>query len=244
MPYYIYSGNTQLSERLAQFAGTGADLGWSNGSTQEIRAGWQFQNVRWYTTTGSDGLPDYRGNAQTARVQYIFDSQDLALVPHFGVHAQTDVGYLYATPNSPPAPQIFSEIASSHTFARSNLLLMKMEGGTMLNRNVAQPFRFTLGGPLRLGAAAIDQYRGTDYFLVTPGYLRRIKSLPAPLGNSLFLGGFYEAGQIRSPDGPTITLQDVFFGVIAETPLGVISIGPAIGTGNQHKLVFTIGKFF
>ena len=244
MPYYIYSGNTQLSERLAQFAGTGADLGWSNGSTQQLRAGWQLQNVRWYVTTGSDSLPDYRGNAQTARVQYIFDSQDRALVPHFGVRAQTDVGYLYATPNSPNAPQISSQIAFSHIFEKSNLLLMKMEGGTMLNRDVAQPFRFTLGGPLRLGAVAIDQYRGTDYFLITPGYLRRIKSLPAPLGNSLYFGGFYEAGQMRSPDGPTLTMQDVFFGVVAETPLGVISIGPAIGTGNEHKLVFTIGKFF
>jgi NTE family protein len=244
MPYYIYSGNTQLSERLAQFAGTGADLGWSNGSTQEVRAGWQLQNVRWYITTGSDSLPDYRANAQTARLQYIYDSQDRALVPHFGVRAQTDVGYLYATPGSPSAPTLLSQIAFSHTFAKSNLLLMNMEGGTMLNRDVAQPFRFTLGGPLRLSAAAIDQFRGTDYFLLTPGYLRRVKSLPAPLGNSLYVGGFYEAGQIRSPDGATITLQDVFFGVVAETPLGVVSIGPAFGTGNERKVVFTIGKFF
>jgi NTE family protein len=119
-----------------------------------------------------------------------------------------------------------------------------MEGGTMLNRDVAQPFRFTLGGPLRLSASAIDQYRGTDYFLVTPGYLRRIKSLPAPLGNSLYLGGFYEVGQMRAPDASTITQQDVFFGVIAETPIGVISLGPAIGTHDERKLVFTIGKFF
>lgn len=244
MPYYIYSGNTQLSERLAQFAGAGADLGWSDGRNQELRVGWQLQNVRWYITTGSDKLPNYSGNAQTARLQYIFNSQDRALIPHFGVRAQTDVGYLYATPNSPSAPQISSQIAFSRTFHASNLLLMKMEGATMLNRDVAQPFRFTLGGPLRLGAVAIDQYRGTDDFLFTPGYLRRIKSLPAPLGNSLYLGGFYEAGQMRSPDAPTITLQDVFFGLVAETPLGVISIGPAIGTGNERKLVFTIGKFF
>ncbi|MGA7158684.1 MAG: patatin-like phospholipase family protein [Acidobacteriaceae bacterium] len=243
-PYYIYSGNIRLSERLAQFVGPAADVGWSNGSTQEVRAGWKLQNVRWYTTTGLDGLPDYRGNAQTGRVQYIFDSEDRALVPHYGIRSQTDLGYLYGTPGSPNAPQLSSQIAFAHTFAKKNLFLMNMEGGTLLHRNVAQPFRFTLGGPLRVSAAAIDQYRGTDYFLVTPGYLRRIKSLPAPLGNSLYLGGFYEAGQMRAPDASTITEQDVFFGVIAETPLGVVSIGPAIGTHNERKLVFTIGKFF
>jgi NTE family protein len=243
-PYYIYSGNIRLSERLAQFGGPGADIGWSNGRSQEVRAGWQLQNVRWYTTTGSDGLPNYSGNAQTGRVQYIYDSQDRALVPHFGIRSQTDLGYLYDTPGSPSAPQLTSQTEFSHTFDKSNVLLMNMEGGTMLHRDVAQPFRFTLGGPLRLSALSIDQYRGTDYYLVTPGYLRRIKSLPAPLGNSLYVGGFYEAGQMRSPDGPTITEQDVFFGLVAETPLGVVSIGPAIGTNNERKLVFTIGKFF
>jgi NTE family protein len=243
-PYYIYSGNTRLSERLDQTSGGGLDIGWSNGRSQEVRAGWQLENVRWYTTTGSDGLPNYYGNAQTARLQYIYDSRDRALVPHFGIRSQTDVGYLFATPGSPNAPQLTSTIAFSRTVAKKNIVLMHFEGGTMLNRDVAQPFRFTLGGPRRLGASAIDQYRGTDYYLVTPGYLRRIKSLPAPLGNSLYLGGFYEAGQIRAPDASTITQQDVFFGLFAETPLGVISIGPAIGTHDERKLVFTIGKFF
>ncbi len=243
-PYYIYSGNSRLSERLAQFYGGGADLGWGDGSTQEVRAGWQYENVRWSTTTGSDGLPDYRNPAQTARVQYIYDSQDRALVPQFGVRSVTDVGYLYATPGSPSTPQIFSQIQFAHTFARKNIMLMNMEGGTMLNRNVAQPFRFTLGGPLRLSASSIDQYRGTDYFLITPGYMRRIKSLPAPLGNSLYVAGAFEAGQMRSPDGATITREDVYFGVLAETPLGVVSIGPSIGNGDERKLVFTIGKLF
>jgi NTE family protein len=243
-PYYIYSGNTRLSERLEQSGGPAADVGWSDGSTQEVRAGWQLQNVRWYTTTGFDGMPNYRGNAQTARVQYIYDSRDRALVPHFGIRSETDLGYLYGTPGSPSAPQLTSQIGFSRTVDKNNLLLMHMEGGTMLNRDVAQPFRFTLGGPLRLSASAIDQYRGTDYFLVTPGYLRRIKSLPAPLGNSLYLGGFYEAGQMRAPDAATLTQQDVFFGIVAETPLGAVSIGPAIGTHNERKLVFTIGKFF
>ncbi len=243
-PYYVYSGSTRLSERLAQFYGGGADAGWGDGSTQEVRLGWQYQEVRWSTTTGSDGLPNYSGPAQTARVQYIYDSQDRALVPSYGVRSVTTLGYLYDTPGSINAPQFFSQIEFAHTFAKKNMLLMNMEGGTMLNRNVPQPFRYSLGGRLRRSARAIDQYRGTDYFIVTPGYLRKIKSLPAPLANSLYLGTVFEAAQMRAPDGATITRADVYFGVLAETPLGVVSIGPAIGNGGERKLVFTIGKFF
>jgi NTE family protein len=114
----------------------------------------------------------------------------------------------------------------------------------MFNRDVAQPFRYTLGGPLRLSASAIDQYRGTDYFLLTPGYLRRIRSLNAPLNTDLSVGGTFEIGQMRVPDASTITRYDVYFGLVAETPLGVISVAPAFGNGGERKFVFTIGKLF
>jgi NTE family protein len=243
-PFYIYSGNTRLSERELNSGGGAADLGWSDGRRQEVRAGWDLQRVNWTTTTGSDGLPDFNGNAQTARVQYIYDSQDRALVPQFGFRTVTDLGYLYDTPGSPNAPQLFSHIELAHTFGKKNTFLTNFEGATMFNRDVAQPFRYTLGGPLRLAASAIDQYRGTDYFLITPGYLRQIKSLPAPLGNALYLGGVFEAGQMRSPDGPTVTRYDAYFGLVVETPFGVVSVAPAFGNGGERKLVFTVGKLF
>jgi NTE family protein len=243
-PFYIYSGNTRLAERELDSGGAGGDFGWSNGRNQEVRAGWDYQRVGWTITTGNDNLPDFHGNAQTARVQYIYDSQDRALVPQYGIRSVTSLGYLYDTPNSPDAPQLFSKIEYARTFDKKNIFLVNAEGGTMLNRDVAQPFRYTLGGPLRLAASAIDQYRGTDYFLATPGYLRKIKSLPAPLGNAIYLGGVFEAGQMRSPDGATITRYDAYFGIIVETPVGVVSVGPAFGNGGERKLNFTIGKLF
>lgn len=114
----------------------------------------------------------------------------------------------------------------------------------MFNRAVAQPFRYTLGGPLRLSAEAIDQVRGTDYWLITPGYMRQVFSLPQPLGQHIYVGGAFEAGQMRSPDGATTTREDLYFGVVAETPLGVITFAPSFGFQGQRKFVFTIGKFF
>jgi NTE family protein len=243
-PYYIYSGNTRLSERQSQFGGVGVDGGWSDSRSQELRAGWSLENVQWHTTTGFDNLPDYAGNSQTARVRYVFDNQDRALVPRYGLRLTTDLGYLYDTPGSPAAPQLFAQVEFAHSFDRNNIVLGNIEGGTMFNRDVAQPFRYTLGGPLRLSAEAIDQLRGTDYFLITPGYMHRIATLPQPLGQRIYVGGTFELGQMRSPDGPTITREDVYLGLVAETPIGVVTFAPAFGSNGQHKLVFTIGKFF
>ena len=114
----------------------------------------------------------------------------------------------------------------------------------MFNRDVAQPFRFTLGGPLRLSASAIDEYRGTDYFLIEPAFLRRVAKLPDPLGQSIYVGAAYEAGQMHAPNLSTVTRQDLFFGIVAETPLGVFTLGPAVGTDDHRKFVFTLGKLF
>lgn len=249
-PFYIYQGKYRVSERQSQFGGLAADAGWSDGKTQELRAGWSYQNVQWYSTTGSDGLPNYAGNSQKARVRYVYDSQNRALVPRYGIRGEGVFGYLYDTPGSPSAPEIIGQFAFAHEIGKgsekikSDLFLFNAEGGTLFNRNVAEPFRFTLGGPLRVSDLATDQLRGTDYFLFTPGYLHRIATLPAPLGQTIYVGVTYEAGQMRAPGRSTITRQDLYFGVVAETPFGVITVAPAIGDAGEHKLVFTLGRFF
>ena len=79
---------------------------------------------------------------------------------------------------------------------------------------------------------------------MTPGFLRRLAKLPAPLGQSIYAGATYEAGQMRSPDGPTIFRQDVYFGIVAETPFGVITLAPSFGNANERKFIFTLGKLF
>ena len=49
---------------------------------------------------------------------------------------------------------------------------------------------------------------------------------------------------MRAPDSRNITREDVFFGILAETPLGVITLAPAIGSNGERKFVFTLGKIF
>ena len=244
-PFYIYVNQQRISERLLQKTGGGADIGWSDAHIQELRVGWTGNYIRWTTQVGSDILspPSLVGSMQYGRIRYVYDSQDRALVPQYGLHVITEFGYLYNAVDSSNTPRFTAKLSYAHSINK-NLFIFGTEGGTMFNRFVAQPFRFTLGGPLRLTASAIDEYRGTDYFLVEPAFLRRIAKLPAPLGQSIYIGAGYEAGQMRAPDFSTITRQDVYFGVVAETPLGIITLAPAFGDHDERKFVFTLGKLF
>ncbi|HEV2578565.1 MAG TPA: patatin-like phospholipase family protein [Acidobacteriaceae bacterium] len=246
-PYYIYAApdsSTRISERQSQIGGIGGDIGWTDTRTQELRAGWTISNVQWHVTTGADNLPDYSGKSQTARIRYVYDSQDRALVPRYGLRVTSSFGYLYDTPGSPSAPQFYTQVEGAHTFAGKNVFLGKVEGASMFNRNVAEPFRYTLGGPLRLAAQSIDQLRGTDYWLATPGYMHRIYAAKPPISGNIYIGGTFELGQMRAPDQATVTREDVYFGIVAETPLGVVTIGPAIGFNGDRKFMFTIGRYF
>ncbi len=242
-PYNIFLNQRRLAERNLQTGGGGADLGWTDSRTREFRLGYQVAHIAWTRSVGNDGAPDIYGNLQRARARFAYDTQDRALIPQYGVRVVAEAAYLHAAVRSPDAPQFTTQLSLAHAVGKNDFVLAA-EGGTMLNRSVAQPFRFTLGGPLRLTASNIDEYRGTDYFLIEPAYLRRIAQLPAPLGQSIYIGTAYEAGQMRAPDQHTITRQDVFFGVVAETPLGVITLAPAIGDGGHRKFVFTLGKLF
>ena len=242
-PYDIFVNQYRVAERQLQRTSAGADIGWSDSRVQELRVGFDTSNVRWQTEVGSDGQPDVFGEAERVHVRYVYDTQDRALVPQYGIRSTTDLGYLFNAVGSHNAPQFTTQLSFAHQIG-TNLFIFATEGGTMFNRNVAQPFRFTLGGPLRLTASAIDEYRGTDYFLLEPAFLRRVAKLPDPLGQSIYLGAGYEAGQMHAPGLRTVTRQDVYFGVIAETPLGVLTLAPALGDDGHRKFVFTLGKLF
>lgn len=263
-PFPIFNNaqgaGVRLATRQYQSLSTGADVGLTDSHKQELRAGFDFQQIRWTTQIGNDGQPDYLGTAERARLRYVYDNADRALVPQFGLHLVLEGAYRFHMVASPDAPEFDGQAVYSRRFAlkRANLkddpqrphkkggelFVMAADGGTLFGRNVAQPFRYAIGGPPHLSASTLDQYRGTEYFVLQPALLRRVFQLPAPLGQSAYLGAAYEFGRISAPDAPTIQRQDVFFGLVAETPLGVITFGPALGDHGEHKLVFTIGRLF
>ncbi len=243
-PEYIYANQKRVAARQQLLAGGGFDLGYTVSHYTEVRAGWHEYTNRWHTTTGGDGLPDVNGHVQEVRALYRFNGQDRALIPEHGLRLEVSAGVQYATTGSQTAPRLTTLGAYFRDLGHGNTLSVSGEGGTFGHRIIADPFRFTLGGPLRLAASSYDEYRGTDFYLLRPAYFRRVATLPAPLGQSIYVLGTYEFAQVFAPSAATITRQDVFFGLAAETPIGALTFGEAVGNSNHRKTVFTLGRFF
>ena len=74
-----------------------------------------------------------------------------------------------------------------------------------------------MGGPLRLYASSVDEYRGTDDVLGRLVYLRKLVTLPTGIGEGVYLTGGFEAANIWSPEARSVLRQDAFGGLLRES---------------------------
>jgi NTE family protein len=157
---------------------------------------------------------------------------------------EVKAGAMFHTVASENAPLVQIRAGKTFTLREKNLFGATFDLNSYLRHNVADPLRFTLGGPFRLSAASMDEYRGTDDYLVRFGYLRRLASLPTGLGQGLYLTSTYEAGEVWSPERRAFLRQDVFSGLVIDTPLGVVTFGGSVGDAGHRKVLISVGKLF
>jgi NTE family protein len=243
-PVYIYSNQQRIAERLQQNAGGGLDFGRTYHSRSQLAAEWRYETVRWHTQSGDDFRPDLSGTMQTGVLHYTYNSLNAGQLSTRGVLFDVAGGALYHALASQNAPVAHINTLYSRDFFEKNIVGLAISADSYFRRNVADPLRFTLGGPLRLSASSIDEYRGTDDMLARAGYYRRIASLPTQLGDGLYIAAAYEAGEMWSPERPAFLRQDGVLGVLAATPVGSITLGGAVGDAGRRKIFFTFGRLF
>lgn len=243
-PVYIWADQKRVAERLQQNLDAGVEAGRTIGNTVQISAGWRALDTRWSLTTGSGGGPYINGTAQEGLLHISIDKETSGSISPSGFRLNAAAGALYHAVNSANAPLVMASAGHTWLWRDKNIFGLTGDINSYLRANVAEPFRFTLGGPLRLSASSFDEYRGTDTYLARAGFLHRIAALPTGLGQGLYATFGYEAGEIWSPETRAILRQDATAALLAATPLGSISIGGSVGDGGHRKFFLTIGRLF
>ncbi|WP_146072048.1 patatin-like phospholipase family protein [Bryocella elongata] len=245
-PVYLWQDQRRISERFLQHAGGGFDAGFAFSRNLQTAIEYRASTIRWTLVDGADSspTPQLSGREESLAAHVIFSTRTAAIASPHGTSVDLQVGHLFDTSASKDAPFVELKARQSFTFANVNLISISTEVDSYFRNQVADPLRFTLGGPLRLYASSIDEYRGTDVELVRAIYSRRVASLPTGIGQGIYVTGGYEQGNIWSPEHPAIFVQDGFGGLLFSTPLGAITLGGAVGDDDHRKLFFTFGKLF
>lgn len=243
-PVYLWQDQARVSERFSQQAGGGLDIGRTFNRNLQVSLQWRAQVLRWHLVTGSDGMQDVSGSAQTATAHIVYDRTESGIISPNGSRLEISAGSLFNTVASRNAPLVEANATKTFRITDQDIFAVGAEGNTYFRRNVTEPLRFTVGGPLRLSASSIDEYRGTDDFLARVGYLHRIATLPSGLGQGLYMSFGYEGSEIWAPERRTFLRQDGLVTVIAATPLGAMTLGGAVGDGGRRKVFFSFGRLF
>jgi len=243
-PVYIWANQKRIAERFLQTMDAGAEAGRTFSNQLQISAEWRAEDTRWGLTTGSGGGPYITGTAQTGLLNIKIDKAAASAISPNGFRLSASAGAFYHAAESSNAPLVKLSFGATRSWKDANIFGVGGEVNSYLRANVAQPYLFTLGGPMRLSASSFDEFRGTDTYLARTGYMRRIAALPTGLGHGLYGFFGYEAGEVWSPEARAILRQDGLTGLTANTPLGLVTFGVSVGDAGHRKVFVTLGRLF
>ncbi len=243
-PVYLWVNQKRVAERFQQNLDAGIEAGRTFSNQLQISADWRAEDTRWSLISGAGGGPYLTGTAQTGLLRLRMDHASAGAISPYGFRLDAAAGALYHAVSSAIAPLTELSFSVSHSWKESNIIGLGGEINSYLRANVAQPYRFVLGGPMRLSASSIDEFRGTDFYLARAGYMHRLAALPTGLGQGLYGVLGYEAGEVWSPEMRAILRQDGILGLVANTPIGLFTFGISAGDAGHRKVFLTLGRWF
>jgi NTE family protein len=243
-PVYIWDNQKRIAERFLQTLDAGVEAGRTFSNQLQISAQWRAEDTRWGLRTGSGGGPYITGTAQTGLLHIKIDKAATGAISPNGFRLFASAGAFYHAVTSDNAPLVKLTFSATRSLKEANIFGLSGEVNSYMRANVAQPYLFTLGGPMRLSASSFDEFRGTDTYLARTEYMRRIAALPTGLGHGLYGVFGYEAGEIWSPQSNAILRQDGLIGLVANTPIGLFTFGGSVGDAGRRKIFVTLGRWF
>ena len=243
----VYSGDNRVAEYVERESRAGLDAGTNFGQWGELRLGPVWRSVRADVQTGSPVLPNIDTNASGARVKLVADRLDQVWFSRDGQRL-TLSGF-----------KAYQSMGADAGYSRADLSLLQalsfgdhtfqlgVYGGTNLDSNLPAYDSFTLGGPFRLSAYAINQFSGQQALFGSLRYLNQVKRLPSPLGSGVYAGASLEAGRVNKPDTGTDTTGNLESGSIflgADTFLGPAWLGAGFAPGGIRSLFLLVGVPF
>jgi NTE family protein len=239
----------QIAEYRWKRGTLGLDLGVNTSFNSELRAGFDWANLRVRREIGEPNLPEAEGDEKLFSVRWSYDGQNSPLVPSRGAFIRTAFRYYVdgadvVDPDGntietvEDVPQLEAQVNHVQRFATKNRLLSSVAFGTSFD---ATPgiYQYRLGGFGRLGAYNNQQVFGNHYVFGSLGVLREWFRLPDVLGQRVYYGGTVEVGTAFDDFDTADWDTQLTLGAIMETLLGPAFVGGSVSfdTGDTRFYV-------
>lgn len=250
----VYDDGEGVAEYEATRAGGGVAAGYLFGPRSELSLGVSLEWRSAETTVGVPLFEALEGAAGSVGVAWQFDGANHPLIPTSGVRLGAAADWTFASPEATgsvvpgAAPddnfyQAQVDLLVAHRLGRRFSLLASAQGGSSFGAEVSPLQEFMVGGPLRLGALASGELRGSDFFFGRAGVLWAFaEENRLSFFGQFYLAALYEIGDAF--DNSVDPFQDVTVGLTGETPIGGVFVGGAVGQDRRAGFFFAVGRLF
>jgi len=248
------SAGRLVAEYRASRGDVGMGVGFNSGRRSEIRAGFDVSRYQAVVRVGDPDLPGIHGTERVASLQWVFDNQDSAMVPTRGVYASVRIRQFLRVadvftgdlPADIDYPRRFrtaeAQISGFGRPGSRNRLFGVFGGGTSFGAAPVAPNDFALGGPFRLGAYHRNELRGSQYLLLTGGFLREVGRLPDMLGEGAYLGAWVENGATFDSLAGARWRTNISGGLVLETLVGPVIATGSVGLDGRARIYVGVGR--
>ena len=156
----------------------------------------------------------------------------------------TDAWWIF---ESPDAPDDFYQarlqwLGASRLGGRFSVI-GTVKGGTTFGGTASPLRQFLLGGPMRLSALGVNEFRGSNFYLGQAGLLWALSDEnKLSFFGKFWLAAFYEIGDAF--EKKTSPFHDVTIGLAGETLMGAAFVGAAVGEDGRAGFFFSVGRLF
>ena len=232
----------------------GLNVGVNLGAQSDVRVGAYVGRTTASIEVGNPGFPELGGKETGAEMVWRVDTQDSPVVPSRGVVSSVRLSRIFNGPDVTVNGQSF-DFASSLTqlsAAANQFWSLGPRNRVFLYGGVGTSFgdvplptdQFALGSPFRLGAYNAGEIIGSDYYIVTGGYLRQIGRLPDFMGGPIFAGGWLENGDAFDEWSLASWRTNGGVGLVMDTLVGPVILAGSWGFDGRWRTYLAVGRTF
>ena len=242
----FYRGGDLIAEYRNQQAAAEAALGIQPTRNSQIQVGYTEGYQKFTPTIATLPFGTLNGRISKVSFTFIMDKRNSPIIPISGYEANGTAEWYNANPGAASSFPLASLYLSKFLpVSTSNSLFFTSAGGsTFSHHNIGFP-PFQLGGGPFLYAYGRNEFLSDQYFLFRSGFLHKLFSLPALIGNKAYLEAAAEGAKMYGlPSGTSSLPGDISAGVVIETIFGPVTFGGGYGATGHLKFFYQVGRTF
>lgn len=245
-PLDFYSSHGKAAEYRRIESVGGFDVGYTFNRFNEVRVGYQVGWLKYSNEMGEAIVPaTFRGIQRSTRMRYTLDRLDDPVVPTRGVGIDSLFAYYDRRAGTAAAvPSLEVKLRGYETInEKGSLYVIGSVGSTFGFTDTGFPM-FSLGSSTRLAAYGMNEILTNQYWLAQAGYIHKLAAMPPMAGKNLYLTSGVEVGKSFYTGTVSGLPMDVRIGIIAQTLIGPVQVGGAVGNTGHRKFFFQVGRVF